>query len=200
MPRPLPLPREHRRIRLRALREDDFAAFHGYRNDAVVARWQGWSPMDADDARIFLRTQGREPALANGGWVQLGIALREDDRLIGDLGVFLSEAGDWVEFGISLERAAQGHGYATEAVEALIALVHVHAGPLQVRARCDERNAACRRLLEGLGMRHVDTVQATYKGEVCIERHYHLDEGPSGIVFSGTTVAGAPGRDDIAVG
>lgn len=189
MPRPLPLPREHRRIRLRALRESDFDAFHAYRNDAVVARYQGWSPMPADDARVFLRTQGREPALANNGWVQLGIALGEDDRLIGDLGVFLSEAGDWAEFGISLERAAQGHGYAAEAVQALIALVHAHAGPLQLRARCDERNDACRRLLEGLGMRHVDTTQATWKGEVCVERHYHLDDGPRAVVLSGATAA-----------
>lgn len=170
----LHLPHVCERVRLRRLRPSDFRAFHAYRSDPEVARFQGWSPMTEDEAMSFLREHGPNAGLEPGEWAQLGIAV-DDDRLIGDLGVFLSADARWAEFGVSLHPDAQGGGLATEAAGALIALLFAHTPVQRVMAASDARNAACLGLLERLGMRLADTAEAEYKGEVCIEHVFVLD-------------------------
>jgi RimJ/RimL family protein N-acetyltransferase len=78
------LPLSSQRVRLRRLRASDFRAFHAYRSDPDVARYQGWSPMSEDEAMTFLRENGRNAELEPGEWAQIGIASLDDDRLIGD--------------------------------------------------------------------------------------------------------------------
>ena len=60
-------------VRLRALREeDDLAVFLGYRSDPLVARYQGWGPMDEAKACAFLREHGAKADLDSAGhWLQL---------------------------------------------------------------------------------------------------------------------------------
>ena len=170
----LHLPHVCERVRLRRLRPSDFRAFHAYRSDPGVARFQGWSPMTEDEAMAFLRDQGRNAGLEPGEWAQLGIAV-DDDRLIGDLGLFLSPDARWAEFGVSLHPDAQGGGLATEAARALITLLFAHTPVQRVMAASDARNTACLRMLERLGMRLADTAAAEYKGEACTEHVFVLD-------------------------
>lgn len=171
------LPHAAARIRLRRLRPSDFRVFHGYRSDPVVARYQGWSPMSEDEAMAFLREEGRNAGLEPGEWAQLAIAGVDDDRLLGDLGVFLSPDARWAEFGVSLHPDAQGRGFAAEAAGALIALLFAHTPAQRVIAASDARNAACLRLLVRLGMRLADTAQTQHKGEACVEHVYAIERG-----------------------
>jgi RimJ/RimL family protein N-acetyltransferase len=140
------------RLRIDALRPDDAAALFAVRSDPAVARYQGWRPADLADARAFIDRQS--PAATPMGWFQRAIRLRENGRLIGDLGVNLPEdAMDSVEFGISLAPVGQGRGYAGEAARALFDHVFGHLGRHRVHASVDPRNLACLALLRSLGMR-----------------------------------------------
>ncbi len=139
------------RLRIDALREADAEALFACRADPAVARYQGWCPADVAAAREFIAGQAREPV---HGWFQRAIRLRDDGRLIGDLGVNLPEdVGGSVEFGISIAPAEQGRGYAGEAVRALFDQVFERSGRHRIHASVDPRNLACMAMLRGLGMR-----------------------------------------------
>lgn len=173
----LHLPQSCQRIRLRKLRPSDFRAFHAYRSDPEVARYQGWSPMSEDEAMAFLREHGRNAGLEPGEWAQIGIASLVDDRLIGDIGVTLAMDGRWAEFGVSLHQDVQGGGLGREASAALIGLLFAHTSALRVIATVDARNAACVQMLERLGMRLADTISTECKGEMCTEHVFVIERG-----------------------
>lgn len=158
------------RLRLRTLREDDLPAFHAYRSDPAVARFQGWSPMTLAEAAAFLRAQLALRNLAPGSWVQLGIASLASDSLVGDAGVWLSGDGTRAEFGLSIAPAVQGRGHGTEAVQGLIALLFASTAVLRIEASADLRNLPCLGALGRAGMVRVATREAEYKGERCTEQ------------------------------
>lgn len=140
------------RLRIDALRPQDAEALFAYRADPVVARFQGWCPVDVAAARDFIAAQPTQPEAS--GWFQRGIRLRDSGQLIGDLGVNLPEqAEDSVEFGISIAPTHQGSGYASEAVRAMFAFVFGRLGRHRIHASVDPRNLACVAMLRALGMR-----------------------------------------------
>lgn len=168
------LPHNLERVRLRMLRADDLEAFHAYRSDPVVARYQGWEPMTQSEAADFLHAQSSPVEHVPGTWRQLGVAELESDALVGDVGVWLSPDSRQAEFGISIASAAQGHGYGTECVRGLIALVFSTTPVTEIVASTDARNVSCLTVLARSGMRQVDTRQAEYKGEMCTEDVFSL--------------------------
>ena len=169
-----PLPAAGKRVRLRPLRAGDLEAFHGYRSDHDVSRYQGWLPMSKADAAAFIQSMDNVKAAASGGWIQLGIALEGSDLLVGDVGLFVSETGDWAEIGISLASAYQGNGLASEALELLIALVFGHTPCQAIRGVADARNLPSRRLVERLGFVPASEADAVVRGESCVEITYVL--------------------------
>ena len=172
----LHLPHACERVRLRRLRVSDFRAFHGYRGDPEVARYQGWAATTEVETEALLRDLARNASgLEPGEWTQIGIADSAGDRLIGDLGVGRSPDARTAEFGVSLHPEFQHRGLAREAVAGLIGLLFAHTPVQRVVASSDVRNAPCLRLLEGLGLQHVGTAEATYKGEACTERLYAIE-------------------------
>ncbi len=171
----LPCDCECSRIRLRRLREDDLCTFHAYRSDAEVGRYQNWALMTETRALSFLREQAALNTHALGSWIQLGIADCDDDRLIGDLGIWRSADRSEAEIGISLERAAQGRGHGSGAMQTAIALLFAHTAVERIHAHADVRNLACLGMLKRAGFRRIDTRQAVYRGETCTE-HVHVVE------------------------
>ena len=168
------LPATGKRVRLRPLRAGDLEAFHGYRSDHDVSRYQGWLPMSKADAAAFIESMVNVNGAASGGWIQLGIALEGSDLLVGDVGLFVSEGGDWAEIGISLAKAYQGNGLASEALELLIALVFGHTPCQAIRGVADARNLPSRRLVERLGFVPASEADAVFRGESCVEITYVL--------------------------
>ena len=140
------------RLHIDALRPTDAAGLFACRADPAVALYQGWRPADLAEASEFI---DRQPtATTPVGWFQRAIRLREDGRLVGDLGVNLpGDVRESVEFGISLAPTGQGHGYAGEALRALFDQVFGPWGRHRVHASVDPRNLACLALLRAAGMR-----------------------------------------------
>ena len=142
------------RLQLDALRPDDAEVLFAYRADPAVARFQGWRPADVVAVRDFIDAQAAMVPGQAGGWFQRAIRLRDSGSLIGDLGVSLpGQVEASVEFGVSIMPAHQGHGYASEAVRALFALVFDRLGRHRIHASVDPRNVASLAMLRALGMR-----------------------------------------------
>lgn len=144
-------------ITLRRLRAGDLVAFQAYRTDPSVARYQNWSRMDDIQAAGFLRQMETEPLLNPGRWCQIAVADALSDRLLGDMGLFLSNDGAEAELGITLARSAQGHGHATTAVKLAFDLIWENSPAQIIRAWGDQRNTASLSLMRRAGMIHLGT-------------------------------------------
>ncbi|MBU9675034.1 GNAT family N-acetyltransferase [Planococcus sp. CP5-4] len=83
----------------------------------------------------------------------ISLAVVLDEQVIGDLSAWYTDMKDTVEIGYSFSSASGGKGYATEAVESLMAHLfndyHVH----RIQATLDARNTASQKLCERIGMR-----------------------------------------------
>lgn len=164
------LPYNLTRLRLRLLQRSDLHAFHAYRSDPGVARYQGWSPMTMAEAAAFIDSETDKTSHAPGTWRQFALADLGTDMLLGDIGVWLSSDGVHAEFGLSLAPAAQGHGHGSECMRGLLELLFSSTTVTCVIARTDVRNLACVAALARAGMRPVATRQAEYKAESCVEQ------------------------------
>lgn len=165
------LPIETERLRLRRLHAADVARFAHYRADPELARFQGWSPMSADQAAEFVGAMQVQPAFVEDSWLQVAIALAASDELLGDLGICLHRGGD-LEVGFTLRREAQGQGFATEALGGLFRAALARAEVRRIVGHVDARNLASIRVMERLGMALVASSEADFKGERCTELRY----------------------------
>lgn len=174
------LPIECARVRLRRFDERDLEAFVAYRATESIYRYQTWPrPYTREHAQALIAEMRDGATLRFGAWLQVAIAERETDALIGDIGTLTSATSPWVyELGFTIAPSHQRSGYASEAVcEWLIALReqgHAHA----CVAVTDARNLASKALLERLGfaLHHREVV--SYFGESCIDEHFELRARP----------------------
>ena len=160
------------RLRLRRLGAGDLLAFQAYRGDPGLGRYQGWQAMDEAAALAFLRDMAGCAFCAPGSWFQLAIARRDDDGLVGDIGIHLHTDGRGAEIGFTLARAAQGQGLASEAVHAAVDLIWAHTAAERVLGITDTRNAASLRLLRRVGLRPFSTLAVVFRGEACEEQFF----------------------------
>ncbi len=167
-------PIEGERVRLRRLRPEDAEAFRGYRCDPEVGRYQGWSPMDEAESLAFIDSMRDVGGPVPGQWIQLAIALRDGDGLVGDVGLHLGEDGREVQVGYSCARAFQRRGLTSEAVRLLLAAVSQGTACTKVVAVIDARNVASERLLRSLRFNAATTVPTVFRGEPCVEVTYEL--------------------------
>jgi ribosomal-protein-alanine N-acetyltransferase len=168
------LPREFPGGRLRRLRASDCEAFQAYRGIAELGRYQGWSPMSEAEALAFLDEAGRSPLFVPGDWIQLGIAEPASDRLVGDIGLYLSGDGSSGEVGFTLAPSAQGRGIASRAVREAVQLMLGATRVERILGVTDARNLPSIRLLERLGFGFVESRRVEFRGEPCTERVYAL--------------------------
>ena len=141
------------RLTLRRLRPSDGGALAAYRDDPDVARFQAWErPYSVDDARAFIERLGSVPPGRPGTWFQFAVCRRDDDALVGDLGLrTTAENSSHGELGFTFARAHQGHGYAREAVAAILRYVHEKLGMTRCFAVTDTANTRARHLLDRSG-------------------------------------------------
>ena len=156
------------RLILRRFETRDIATFAAYRADPEVARYQGWQvPYSYQQARQFVMDETSRETIEPDQWVQLAIELKARDAMLGAklgamLGAMVGDCAFYLsandprqgEIGMTLARAHQGQGFATEAVARLLDYLFGELDLHRVRANCDPENTASIRLLERIGMRH----------------------------------------------
>lgn len=169
-----PLPRVAGGHVLRRLSVSDLPEFQAYRHDPVLARYQDWRATSDAEAEAFLAAMSTAQLLQPGTWSQIGIGSRDGSTLIGDIGLFLAADGKHAQIGITLGRQWQGRGIATEAVQEAINLVFERTNAERVLGIADARNVRSIRLLQRVGMRLVESRDAIFREERCIEHVYAI--------------------------
>jgi RimJ/RimL family protein N-acetyltransferase len=145
---------ETARLILRHFWDGDLAPFMAYRNDPVVARYQGWEGISEAEARAFIEEQKMVQPGVPGQWFQIAIELKETGTLAGDCALKINEHDErQAEIGYTLARAYQGKGIASEAVSRVLDYAFRTLGLHRVIAITDCENAASITLLERLGLR-----------------------------------------------
>jgi RimJ/RimL family protein N-acetyltransferase len=143
------------RLTLRAGVPEDAEATFAYRRLPSVTAWISTATGDLEDYRAAFLDPAR---------LATTVVAERDGRLIGDFMVRVEDAwsqvevadqarGRQAELGWVLDPAHLGHGYATEAVRALLGVCFEQLGIHRVVALCFAANEASWRLMERVGMR-----------------------------------------------
>ncbi|MGH3332596.1 MAG: GNAT family N-acetyltransferase [Nocardioidaceae bacterium] len=142
------------RLELRTVRDEDIDRILEYRNLPEVTRWLLRTEVDPAPFREAWRRAAEDPD-------NHGVAVVLDGVVIGT--VFLDVVDGMgqpgmpprteAELGYIFDPAYGGHGYATEAVAAMVAYAFDGLGVRRVTAGCFADNLASVRILEKVGMR-----------------------------------------------
>jgi len=141
------------RLLLRPLREADAADLFSIFSDSRVMRYwstAAWQSMDAAYQTIARDVK----AMAAGEYLQLGIERLADARLLGKCTLFdLIAQSRRAEAGYGICGDSWGHGYAYEAMLALLQFGFSELQLNRVEADIDPRNERSARLLRRLGFK-----------------------------------------------
>ena len=132
---------------------DDLLVFHA---DPEIVRYVPWEVMDRDAVVAFVeKRMGLVRADEDGAWVVYAIESRTGasaGTVIGEVLLKRADAAAGIaELGYAVAAHAQGAGFASEAVAAMLGLGATAFGVTEVHAIVDERNAPSIRLLERFG-------------------------------------------------
>ena len=152
------------RLRIRALHEGDLASVFAIVGDRRVAGDATWLQPDLESCRGYLaRRMANENELGYSVW---GVERVEDDGLIGLAGFF--PHGDEVELGYAFRVDQWGHGYATEAVRAVLDAAQVLGH--RVYATIRSSNSGSIAVAEKVGLVHAGEVIEDERGTKLIFR------------------------------
>jgi RimJ/RimL family protein N-acetyltransferase len=137
-----------RLILRRPAMSDAAAIFAAYAGDAEVTRFLGWPRhRSVHDTREFLRFSAREWTRWPAG--PYLILMRSDRTLVGSTGLGF-QSRDAAVTGYVLARSAWGHGYATEALAAMVDLAR-SMGVARLFALCHPDHRPSQHVLEKCG-------------------------------------------------
>lgn len=141
------------RLILRQLAEPDLPSLYGVLSDPLVMRYWSHPPLASPaDAAWYLANI--EAGRRDRRFWQWGIAVRDDDTVIGTLSLFATDAlRRQAELGYAIASSRWRQGHASEAVRLTIAHAAGALGLRTLRADVDPHNTASCRLLETLGFR-----------------------------------------------
>lgn len=143
------------RLLLRPIAPADAAPMHVYKSDPDAVRYVPYAPLELAEVEQRIATTWSNTRFAKeGDAVSLAVEERSSGALLGDVVLFwCSESDRSGEVGYIFDPRAGGRGYATEAVDALLALGFDGVGLHRIVARIDERNTASAGVVERLGFR-----------------------------------------------
>ena len=140
------------RFLLRGLLPGDRDMFFAYRSRPEVMLYQGFQPTGIHDADAFIAGLAPAPGIP-GTWFQLAVCRREDELVIGDIGLHFHKNNPEAGIGYTLHPDYWGQGVASETVSAVLDYLFGRMDIRRVTASVDLLNLRSVRLLERLGMR-----------------------------------------------
>ena len=164
------------RLILRNFMNSDLEIFLAYRNDPVVAKFQGWGlPYPREKAEAFVASMTDRVALKQDGWIQYAVAVKDTNELVGDLGCYVKKDDiRQAKIGFTLAAKHWRKGYITEIIPCLLEYLFEDMDMHRVAADCDVENVASYRALEKLGFRREAHFLESYliNGVYGSEYHY----------------------------
>jgi RimJ/RimL family protein N-acetyltransferase len=166
------------RLLLRPLTADDTGGLLAYRSLPEVCRYVPFEPMTREVINERLATHwARTTVTDEGQGLSLGVELAATVDLVGDVLLYWqSREHRGGEIGYVFHPGHAGHGYATEAARAMLALAFDGLGLHRVMARLDERNDASAGVARRLGMRQEGRLVENewFKGEWTTELDFAI--------------------------
>ena len=148
---PLTLPLVTERLALRTYREEDLEPTLAYYALPEVARYIPYEPWTRADAVEQLAKRMRRTGIDDER--ALGLVVEHAGQVIGDVALWCADdTGQRGEMGWAFRPDVTGHGFATEAVRALVDVALGHYGMQRVFAQLDARNTPSATLCERVGM------------------------------------------------
>ena len=133
--------------------EDAVVLYDIFGSDPQMFEYSGWNPyqtstMANETIQSFI-TSYDNPHFY--GW-----GIEHEGKLIGTIGAYDYDADkNWIEIGMSIERASWGHGFATEALKAVLRYLTENEDIKTVSAWCASDNISSQKALKKSGMRMV---------------------------------------------
>ena len=146
------------RLKLRPLEVADADTLYKYRNQPEVMQFQGWTPENPEEVADYARAMASRPIAAEGEWYQVILEVLpgnpNENKVIGDVAFCIDpETSQQAELGIALDTQYQKHGYAQEAIKALVGYLFERHQLHRIHVSIDSANRASRNLFERVGFR-----------------------------------------------
>ncbi|MGB0931826.1 MAG: GNAT family N-acetyltransferase [Chitinophagales bacterium] len=141
-----------KRLLIREFTLQDLDYIHEYAKQEEVVQFQNWGPNTIEDTQAFLQNAldwiDKTPRLTH----ELCIESKEHKIPIGGCGVFVEKNNaKEAKIGYILNPLYWNKGYVTEAVKGLIPYAKTRIGVEVIRATCDTKNFASKRVVEKTG-------------------------------------------------
>ena len=142
------------RLFIRNLKPEDLPAFHSYRSNPDVVKYQSFGVMDINEASNFIEIQKDKSFGRAGEWVQYGIENRMTHEIIGDCAIRLGHSDTGIaEIGITISHLEQRKGFAKEAMLSILKFLFEEKNIHRVIEIVDEENEASINLMKSIGYR-----------------------------------------------
>ena len=135
------------RLIIRPMTEGDVPALKEWMSDKSIYTYWGKGPSKAELNPELLFEKEEKPTKS----FHLGVALKDDDKVVGDLWVYLIEKDRMASVTIRLSKGVHGCGYGTEALRAITRFCFEHTELRRLWTEVDVRNVASCRILEKCG-------------------------------------------------
>ncbi len=140
------------RLLIRSFRPEDAVGLAQRRSDPVVAEYQNWTiPFSIDDAERIVAELVAMEGPANEEWWMAIVCDAATEEVLGDLALHLSSEGHTAEVGYTFAAEHWGHGYAVEALQALVDHLFDEVGVTRVFGMLHPGNPASAMVLERCG-------------------------------------------------
>lgn len=142
------------RLIIRQVEISDAEQIFAYRSDAETNKYQGWIPNDLEQVEDFIENKVSKEVNVSGTWVQMSLLRKEDNKIIGDIGVLFKDEDDMqCEVGCTMNKEYHGQGFATEALHGVITYLFADLNKHRITSSIDPANIASISLVERLGFR-----------------------------------------------
>lgn len=131
---------------------DDAEAMLAYRSNYEVAKHLTGITESLEEMYQFIERSAHQIELRDT-WYQLVLIHKENNQLIGDIGIHFLADSEQCELGYTLNPTAQGKGLAHEAASAVINFLFMQLNKHRLIASTDPTNKASISLLRKLGFR-----------------------------------------------
>lgn len=138
---------ETERLIIRPMTKEDIPALKEWLPDKILYTYWGKSPSKAELNPELLFEKEEKPTKS----FHLGIAVKETNKVIGDIWVYLIEKDRMASVAIRLSKSFQGKGYGTESLSAMTRFCFENTELQRLQAEVDVRNISSGRMFEKCG-------------------------------------------------
>lgn len=135
------------RLRIRPMIIDDVSELKEWMPDVSIYKYWGKGPSKSEKNPELMFEKDEKPSKS----FHLGIATKDDNKVIGDLYVYLIENDRMASVAIKLAASQQGNGYGTEALSAITNFCFTHTELQRLWTEVDVNNVPSQKMLEKCG-------------------------------------------------